>query len=74
MVDLEELLLARLEARLEDIMTTEVISLQSDSPLHEAVETFSRYHFRALPVTDADEKILGVIPSRDILNLEHDFA
>ncbi|MCE5336946.1 MAG: CBS domain-containing protein [Desulfobacteraceae bacterium] len=72
-VDIQELLQARLEERLSDIMIEEVISLHPDASLQEAVEIFSRYNFRALPVTDEAEHILGVIPYRDIMNLEHNF-
>lgn len=72
-VDIQELLQARLEETLSEIMITEVISLHPDASLQEAVETFSRYNFRALPVTDEGEHILGVIPYRDIMKLEHNF-
>ncbi len=72
-VDMQELLQARLEERLSDIMVAEVISLHPDASLQEAVEIFSRYNFRALPVTDETERILGVIPYRDIMNLKHNF-
>jgi predicted transcriptional regulator len=34
---------------------------------------FSRYSFRAIPLTD-DNVILGVIPYRDIMNLQHRFV
>jgi CBS domain-containing protein len=34
---------------------------------------FSRYGFRAIPVTDKDDRILGVIHYRDVMELKHRF-
>ncbi len=72
-LDIKELLLAEETALLGDIMTEQVISLEADTPLKEAVEMFSRYGFRALPITDEKDHILGVVTYRDIMNLEHRF-
>jgi magnesium transporter len=73
-VDLRELLQARPEDTLESIMTPNVISLNPENTLLEATEMFSRYSFRAIPVTDENDTILGVIPYRDIMNLKHRFV
>lgn len=73
-MDIQELLQASMDDKLEDIMTTEVITLSPGDTLHEAAELFSRYNFRALPVVDENERIQGVIPYRDIMNLEHRFV
>ena len=70
-VALKELLIADDEAFLKDIMTTKVVSLNTESSLKEASETFARYSFRALPVIDQTGKMLGVLPYRDIMNLKH---
>jgi CBS domain-containing protein/sporulation protein YlmC with PRC-barrel domain len=70
-VDLKELLIADDEALLKDIMTTKIVSLNTESSLKEASETFARYAFRALPVIDQAGKMLGVLPYRDIMNLKH---
>lgn len=72
-IDIKELLRAEDEAFLKDIMTTEVISLKPESTLKEASVMFARYGFRALPVTDASRKMLGVVPYRDVMNLKHLF-
>ena len=73
-VDLKEVLQAKVDAKLEDIMTTSVISLNPENTLIEASEMFSRYGFRAIPVTDDHDGILGVVPYRDIMNLKHRFV
>lgn len=71
--DIKEVLEANSEDKLEDIMTSNVISLNPDDTLLEASRMFSRYSFRAIPVTDNNDIILGVIPYRDIMNLKHRF-
>lgn len=73
-VDLRELLQASPDDTLEKIMTPNVISLNPENTLLEATEMFSRYSFRAIPVTDHNDTILGVIPYRDIMNLKHRFV
>jgi len=73
-VDLKEVLKANNDNKLSDIMTTNVMSLNPDNTLLEAAEMFSRYSFRAIPVTDDKKVILGVIPYRDIMKLKHRFV
>ncbi len=73
-VDLARLLLSDADARLDAIMVTSVIHLDSQSTVLEASETFVRYGFRALPVVNETDTILGVIPYRDIMNLKHRYV
>lgn len=72
-VDIRELLQAPLESSLSEIMTTSIIALEPESTLLEASRNFVRYLFRAIPITDENEVILGVVPYRDIMNLNHRF-
>jgi magnesium transporter len=72
-IDLSELLRAEPEALLKDIMTENVICLSPESTLKEASEMFARYGFRALPIKNKDEKMMGIIPYRDVMNLKHLF-
>lgn len=72
-IDLKELLQADDKALLGQIMVENVISLSTDSNLKEASQTFARYDFRALPVTDEMNRLVGVIPYRDVMNLTHHF-
>ncbi|MDA8086137.1 MAG: CBS domain-containing protein [Nitrospiraceae bacterium] len=55
-------------------MTANVISLNPENTLLEASEMFSRYSFRAIPITGENDVILGVVPYRDIMNLKHRFV
>src|SRR5512137_1628922 len=72
-IDLKELLQADDRALLKDIMVENVISLNMESSLKEASQNFARYDFRALPVTDDKNRLVGVIPYRDVMNLTHHF-
>ncbi|KAA0895401.1 magnesium transporter MgtE N-terminal domain-containing protein [Oryzomonas rubra] len=70
-VSLPELLMAKPESHLQDIMVTQVISLEETDTIEAAKEKFSRYHFDALPVTTPDDIIRGVVTYRDIMELDH---
>ncbi len=72
-MDLKEFLQAKDDALLRDIMIDNVITLEPHSTLKEALELFSRYDFRALPVVDDAEKLTGAVPYRDVMNLKHKF-
>jgi magnesium transporter len=72
-IDIKELLLAKDTDKLRDIMTETLITLGLDNTLKEASMMFSRYGFRAIPVTDKDDRILGVIHYRDVMELKHRF-
>jgi magnesium transporter len=70
-IDLHELIEADPEQTLADVMTTNVISLNEKDTLRDAADLFSRYSFRAIPVVDDAEKLLGAVPFRDINRLKH---
>jgi magnesium transporter len=72
-IDIKELLMADDETTLKDIMSTSIISLKPESTLKEASAMFTRYSFRAIPVTDDNNKIDGVVLYRDAMNLTHHF-
>lgn len=72
-IDIKELLLAGDGALLKDIMVKNIISLKHESTLKEASTMFARYSFRAIPVTDENNKIDGVVLYRDVMNLTHHF-
>lgn len=69
-VDVRELVVAEPKQKLDEIMTTNLITLNQDDTLHDAVEMFSRYGFRAIPITINDEQILGVVSLGDIRNIK----
>jgi magnesium transporter len=72
-IDIKDLLKAEDNIKLVDIMVDDVITLTKDSTLKEAAHEFSRYDFRALPVVDDENIIIGVLPYRDVMKLQHHF-
>ncbi len=72
-IDLKELLKANDTALLKDIMVKNVIALKKESTLGEASTMFSRYDFRALPVIDDADRMVGVVRYRDVTQLTHHF-
>jgi CBS domain-containing protein len=72
-IDIKELLLAPDNLPLRDVMVDTVIGLRPESTLKEASDIFARYDFRAIPVVDNQERILGVVPYRDVMTLTHHF-
>lgn len=51
----------------KDIMTTTVISITSEETVEEAVRLMLDHHISALPVVDADGKMVGLISEGDLM-------
>ena len=66
-VDLRELVLAKDEAAIGDVMTSPVIAAQHDDLRDDLEELFARYHYRLVPVADVHDHLLGVIRYTDIM-------
>ncbi len=70
-LDIRDLFMAEDQTLLKDLMVENVISLKADDTMKHAADMFLRYGFRALPITDENGIILGVVPYRDVMNLKH---
>jgi CBS domain-containing protein len=53
--------------RVEDVMTTEVRTVRSDTRLKEAAEILTERHISGLPVVDGEDHVVGVLSEGDIL-------
>mgnify|MGYP001226936970 CR=1 FL=1 len=53
--------------RAKDIMTAAVISIPQNATVTEATELMLAHHVSALPVTDADGKLVGLISEGDLM-------
>ena len=69
-VDIRELIEADPEQTLGEIMTDSLITLNPDDTLHDAVDMFFRYSFRAIPITDDNDYLLGVVSFHDIKGIK----
>ena len=68
--DLRELIAANDDETLAEIMTENVISLSPNETLRDAVEMFERYSFRAIPVIDERDIIVGAVSYGDIRGIK----
>jgi len=53
--------------RVRDVMTQQVISVQPETPLEEVVRLLLDRDFRALPVVDDQQHVVGIITNRDLV-------
>ncbi len=66
-VDLRELVVAKDEISLGEIMAFPAVSVEEDDLREDVAQIFAKYHFRMLPVVDSADHILGVIYYQDIM-------
>lgn len=66
---IRELLTAEDDEVLEDIMTTNIISVNTDTDQEEAVQIIRKYDFQALPVTDSENRLVGIIIHDDAMDI-----
>lgn len=52
--------------RVEDVMTTSLVTCYSDNDISEALELMSEHQVRRIPVIDHEGKIVGIIAQADI--------
>ena len=67
-ISLRELLLANLDMKLSDIMLTKFKKVLPETDEEEVAEIISKYNLLALPVTDAEENMLGIVTIDDIID------
>jgi CBS domain-containing protein len=53
--------------RVADVMTTELLTVRSETPLKEAAEILTAQKISGLPVVDAENHVVGVLSEGDIL-------
>ncbi|MCS1350173.1 magnesium transporter [Mechercharimyces sp. CAU 1602] len=68
-VSLRELLIAQPNTLIRDIMYERVISVPADMDQEEVAKLLERYDFLAIPVTDEEERLLGIITVDDIIDV-----
>jgi Mg/Co/Ni transporter MgtE len=66
-VSLRELLSHEIFTPLERIMTDRLVTVKITDGVHMLADVFGKYGFRAIPVTDEENKLMGVVRFRAIL-------
>lgn len=73
LVTVKDLLLAQDDdTKIEDIMITNVISVSTQTDQEEVAQMFSKYNFLALPVVDAENRMVGIITFDDAMDVMED--
>ena len=67
LVDLRDLVTAREDASLGDLMVSPVVSAERDCLRHDLAAMFAKYQFRILPVVDTHDHLLGVVRYKDLM-------
>jgi magnesium transporter len=68
-LSLRDLILAPRNALVRDLMSEELVTLQFDDDVEKAAQVLARYDFIAIPVTDADNGMLGIVTHDDVIDV-----
>ena len=69
-VTVKDLLLCADDERLvEEVMSTNVVSVHTHTDREEVARLLSRYHFLALPVVDGENRMLGIVTFDDAMEV-----
>ena len=72
-LSVKDLLLAKDDDLLiDDLMKTNVISVDTHTDQEEVVQIFSKYNFMALPVVDKEQNMVGIISFDDAIDVMED--
>lgn len=53
----------------EDLMTTPAITIRPEATIVEAARLLDRHRIKRLPVTDEDNRLIGIVSRRDLLSV-----
>ena len=67
LVDLRDLVTAKPDAHLGELMIAPVVTAERDALREDLKAMFAKYQFRMLPVVDAEEHLLGVVRFKDLM-------
>ena len=68
-VTVRELLMSRDDAKVGDLMETNVISVNTLDDQEEVANMFTKYGFMALPVVDSDGRMVGIVTFDDAMDV-----
>ncbi|WP_297086053.1 magnesium transporter [Thermoleptolyngbya sp. C42_A2020_037] len=68
-LSLRDLVVAQPEQTIGDIMVREVVSVQTDTAQEDVARLIQRYDFLALPVVDAERRLVGIVTVDDVLDV-----
>ncbi len=68
-VTVKDLLFADQDTKIENVMETNVVSVKTGDDREEVARTFDKYDFLALPVTDHENRLVGIVTVDDAMDV-----
>ena len=72
MINIKEILISKKEQIIKDLMTTNVISVNTLEDQEDVAKIFDKYDLYAVPVVDNENRIVGIITVDDAINVLQD--
>ena len=72
MINIKEILISKKEQIIKDLMTTNVISVNTLEDQEDVAKLFDKYDMYALPVVDTENRLVGIITVDDAINVLQD--
>ncbi len=58
-----------LSLKAKDIMTSNVIGVKKETPIHQALSLLSKHNITGVPVVEDDMALVGILSEKDVLKL-----
>ncbi|MEM0981425.1 MAG: magnesium transporter, partial [Cyanobacteria bacterium P01_H01_bin.58] len=68
-LSLRHLVMGQPEKMIGDIMTREVVSVQTDTDQEEVAQLIQRYDFLAVPIVDTEQRLVGIVTVDDVIDV-----
>jgi len=68
-ISLRQLVLVPPETKLKDIMSTDIVSVQTSMDQEDVAKIVARYNLLAVPVVDEDNKLVGIVTVDDVIDI-----
>jgi len=68
-LSLRHLVIGQPEQTIGEIMTREVVSVQTDTDQEEVAQLIQRYDFLAVPVVDTEQRLVGIVTVDDVIDV-----
>lgn len=73
-VSLRDLIMARPDLHVREIMNRNVISVRFDEDIEDVAKEMTHYDFLAMPVIDSDDRLIGIITFDDVFDVMNEEA
>jgi magnesium transporter len=68
-VSLRDLILAQRQMLIRDVMETDIYAVKAEDDREEVAQKIARYDLLAIPVVDADNRLIGIVTHDDVVDV-----